>query len=81
MDDLTTRGGSRQKSMSKSGIETLLGIGEEALPEQKAEADRVEIGDGERIGDERTGAGAAARPDRDALLAFAHWMKSATMRK
>ena len=39
---------------------------EEAL-EQQAEADRVEIGDGERIGDQRTSAGAAARPDRDAL--------------
>ena len=42
-----------------------LGI-EEAL-EQKPEADRIEIGDGERIGDQRAGAGAAARPDRDAL--------------
>ena len=39
---------------------------EEAL-EQEAEADRIEIGDGERIGDERAGAGAAARPDRNAL--------------
>ena len=42
-----------------------LGI-EEAL-EQKPEADRIEIGDGERIGDQRAGAGAAARPDRNAL--------------
>ena len=42
-----------------------LGI-EEAL-EQEPEADRIEIGDGERIGDERAGAGAAARPDRNAL--------------
>ena len=42
-----------------------LGI-EEAL-EQKPEADRIEIGDGERVGDERAGAGAAARPDRNAL--------------
>ncbi len=40
---------------------------EEAL-EQKLEADRIEIGDLQRIGDERTGAGAAARPDRNALL-------------
>ena len=39
---------------------------EEAL-EQEPEADRIEIGDGERIGDQRAGAGAAARPDRDAL--------------
>ena len=42
-----------------------LGI-EEAF-EQQPEADRIEIGDGERIGDERAGAGAAARPDRNAL--------------
>ena len=39
---------------------------EEAL-EQEAEPDRIEIGDGERPGDERAGAGAAARPDRNAL--------------
>ena len=51
--------------MSKSGIEIALGI-EEAL-EQQPEPDRVEIGDGERIGDERAGAGAAARSDRNAL--------------
>ena len=37
---------------------------EEAL-EQQAEADRIEIGDGERVGDQRAGAGAAARPDRE----------------
>ena len=42
-----------------------LGI-EEAL-EEEPEADRIEIGDGQRIGDERAGAGAAARPDRNAL--------------
>ena len=42
-----------------------LGI-EEAL-EQEPEADRIEIGDGQRPGDQRAGAGAAARPDRDAL--------------
>ena len=42
-----------------------LGI-EEAL-EQKPEADRIEIGDGQRVGDQRAGAGAAARPDRNAL--------------
>ena len=39
---------------------------EEAL-EQQAEADRIEIGDGQRIGDERTRARAAARTDRNAL--------------
>ena len=43
-----------------------LGI-EEAL-EQQPESHRVEIRDGERIGDQRAGAGAAARTDRDALL-------------
>ena len=37
---------------------------EEALEEQP-EAKRIEIGDGERPGDHRAGAGAAARPDRD----------------
>ena len=37
---------------------------EEAL-EQEAEAHRVEIGNGERIGDEGARARAAARPDRD----------------
>ena len=42
-----------------------LGI-EEAL-EQQPEADRIEIGDGERVGDERAGAGAAAGADRNAV--------------
>ena len=42
-----------------------LGI-EEAL-EQQAEADGIEIGDGERIGDQRARARAAAGPDRNAL--------------
>ena len=42
-----------------------LGI-EEAL-EQQAEADRIEIGDGQRIGDQRARARAAARPDRNVL--------------
>ena len=42
-----------------------LGI-EEAL-EQQAEAHRVEIGDGESPGDQRAGARAASRTDRDAL--------------
>ena len=39
---------------------------EEAL-EQQAEADRIEVGDGQRIGDQRARAGAAARPDRNAV--------------
>ena len=43
-----------------------LGI-EEAL-EQQPETHGVEVGDGERVGDERARARAAARPDRDALL-------------
>ncbi len=42
-----------------------LGI-EEAL-EQQAEADRIEIGDGQRVGHERAGARAAAGADRNAL--------------
>src|SRR3546814_16436803 len=42
-----------------------LGI-EEALGQQ-GEAQRLEIGDGERPGDHRAGAPAAPRPDRDAL--------------
>ena len=42
-----------------------LGI-EEAL-EQQPEADRIEIGDGQRIGNQRTGAGAAAGADRNAM--------------
>ena len=43
-----------------------LGI-EEAL-EQQVEAERIEIGDGERIGDQRARARAAAGTDRNALL-------------
>ena len=39
---------------------------EEAL-EQQPEADRIEIGDGERISDERARAGAATGPDGDAF--------------
>ena len=42
-----------------------LGI-EEPL-EQQAEPERIEIGDGERPGDQRAGARAAPRPDRNAL--------------
>ena len=43
-----------------------LGI-EEAL-EQQVEAKRIEVGDGQRIGDERARPRAAARPDRNALI-------------
>ena len=39
---------------------------EKAL-EQQAEAHRIEVGDGERIGNQRARAGAAARTDRNAL--------------
>ena len=39
---------------------------EEAL-EQEAEADRIEVGDGERVGDERACARTAARPHRNAF--------------
>ena len=42
-----------------------LGI-EEAL-EQQAEPDRIEIGDGQRPGDQRARAGAAAGPDRNVM--------------
>ena len=42
-----------------------LGV-EEAL-EQQAEAERIEIGDGEAPGDDRAGARAATRPDRNAV--------------
>ena len=39
---------------------------EEAL-EQQREAQRIDVGDGQRIGDQRAGAGAAARTDRNVL--------------
>ena len=42
-----------------------LGI-EEAL-EQQVERDRVEVGDGQRPGDDRARARAAARPDRNVV--------------
>ena len=40
---------------------------EEAL-EQQAEPQRIEIRDGQRVGDERAGAGAAARADRNVVV-------------
>ena len=40
---------------------------QEAL-EQQPELQRVEVGDGERVSDERTGARAASGPDRDSLV-------------
>ncbi len=42
-------------------------LGVEETLEQEAEAHRVEVGDGERPGDERAGAGPASRPDRNVL--------------
>src|SRR5262249_10706149 len=49
----------------KIGHRHALGI-EKAL-EQEPETNGIEIGDGERIGDERTRARAAPRPDRNAV--------------
>ena len=43
-----------------------LGV-QEAL-EQQVELERIEVGDAQRVRDERAGARAAARPDRDAVL-------------
>ncbi len=42
-------------------------VGIEKALEQKAEADRIEVGDGERISDQRAGARAAPGADRNAL--------------
>ncbi len=56
-----------------------LGI-EEAL-EQQIEAQRVEIGDGQRPGHDRAGARSRGRGRPGCRCAFAHWMKSATIRK
>ncbi len=42
-------------------------FGIEKALEQQPEADRIEIGDRERIGNQRARAGTAARPDRNAL--------------
>ncbi len=42
-------------------------LGIEKPLEQQAEPDRVEIGNGQRIGHQRSRAGATARPDRNAL--------------
>ena len=52
---------------------------EEAF-EQQLVADRVELGDAETPGHERTGARTAPGPTGTPLL-LAHWMKSATIRK
>ena len=43
-------------------------LGVEKTLEQEAETDRIEVGDGERIGDERARPRTAARTDRNALL-------------
>ena len=53
---------------------------EEAL-EQQVVAQRIEVGDAERVGDQRAGARAAARADRARRCACAQLMKSATIRK
>ena len=42
-------------------------LGVEKALEQQAEADRIEIGDRQRVSDERARARAAPRPDRNAL--------------
>ena len=42
-------------------------LGIEKALEQQTETDRIEIGDGQRVSDQRAGAGAAARSDRDVL--------------
>ena len=52
--------------MSKSGIDTRSGFKKPF--EQQAEPDGVQIGDGQRPGDHRPGAGTAPRPDRNALV-------------
>ena len=36
--------------------------------ENQAVSERVNVGDAEHVGDERTGGGSAARPDRDTLF-------------
>ena len=51
--------------MSMSGIELALGI-QEALEEQVV-ADRIEVGDAQRVGNQAAGRRAAPRPDRNAL--------------
>ncbi len=62
---MTSSRRSWQKSMSKSGIETRSGLRKRSNSRPKRK--RIEIGDRQRIGDERTGARAAPRPDRNAL--------------
>ncbi len=49
------------------GQRDALGV-EEALEDQVV-LDRIDVGDAEAVGDEAAGGRAAARPDRDALLA------------
>ena len=43
-------------------------LGVEEAFEQQAQLDRIEIGDGQRPGDDATGARTAPRPDRNVLL-------------
>ena len=56
-----------------------LGI-QEALEDEPV-PQRVDVGDPERVGDERPGRRAAARPDADAPARARTRMKSRTMRK
>ena len=52
--------------MSKSGIDTRSGLRKRS--NSRPSCDRIEIGDGQRPGDDRAGARAAARADRNAVL-------------
>ena len=54
-----------QKSTSKSGIEIRSGLRKRSNSSPKRK--RIEIGDRQRVGDERAGARAAARPDGHAV--------------
>ena len=51
--------------MSKSGIDTRSGLRKRS--NSRFERDRVEVGDGQRPGDHRARARAAARPDRNVV--------------
>ena len=68
-----------QKSMSKSGIDTRSGF--MTAFEQQVVRERVDVGDAERIRDERAGARAAARTDRNVLATSPSAMNSVTIRK
>jgi hypothetical protein len=63
--------------MSKSGIDTR--SIQEAF-EQQSVAQRIQVGDAQRVRDQRAGPGTASGPDRNTVF-FAQLMKSATIRK